>query len=288
MPTPARADVPLTLLTRVDPEYFRTLRIPVLAGRGFTGADGGDRNSVVVNEKLARHWWPLRPRLAVGHRIKFGGPYMEGPTYEIVGVVGDVSQSALDEGSSPEVYARGAEKRMVVMIRAAGDPARLIPMVRRELAALDRDVPAVSLLPLGRRMEATLDRRRFSTLLLGIFAALAVALTSVGIYGTLNYRVRTRQKEIAIRLALGAGRSEILRWAGWHATRTAALGIALGAFGCVGMSRLLKSLVFGIPAQNPFMFLAASGAVIAMAALAAMVPIWRATLVDPVRHLHDA
>jgi ABC-type antimicrobial peptide transport system permease subunit len=160
--------------------------------------------------------------------------------------------------------------------------------VRRELAALDRDVPAVSLLPLGRRMEATLDRRRFSTLLLGIFAALAVALTSVGIYGTLNYRVRTRQKEIAIRLALGAGRSEILRWAGWHATRTAALGIALGAFGCVGMSRLLKSLVFGIPAQNPFMFLAASGAVIAMAALAAMVPIWRATLVDPVRHLHDA
>ncbi len=118
MPAPARADVPLTLLTKVDPDYFRTLRIPLLAGRGFTAADRGDSRVVMVNERLARHWWPEQPQLAVGHRIKFGGPYMEGPTCEIVGVVGDVRQAALDIEASSEIYVRGAQKGMVVMVRA--------------------------------------------------------------------------------------------------------------------------------------------------------------------------
>jgi putative ABC transport system permease protein len=175
------------------------------------------------------------------------------------------------------------------MIRArARDPAALVPAVRRELGSLDRNVPVVSLMPFTLRMAATLERRRFSTLLLEIFAALAVALSSVGIYGILNYWMGMRQKEIAIRMALGARRSDILRWAGRHIVQIPTLGITLGAFGCWGTARLLKSMVFGISAKNPLMLVAASGVVVAMVALAAGVPVWRATRVDPIRHLHDA
>ncbi|HXJ44830.1 MAG TPA: FtsX-like permease family protein, partial [Bryobacteraceae bacterium] len=287
MPSPAPANVPLTLLTRVDRGYFRTTRIPLLAGRGFTDLDRDGGSEAVVNEKLARRWWPEAPQLAVGHRIKFGGPYMKGPTLDIVGVVGDVNQAALDEKSLPEVYVKGAQRGMVVMVRAAGDPVGLIPAVRRELTSLDRNVPIVSIQPFSLRMAATLQRRRFNTLLLGIFATLAVALTATGIYGVFNYWVRARQKEIAIRMALGAPRSEILQWTGWHMLRIAAPGLALGAIGCWGASRVLKSMVFGISAGNPLTFLAASGAVIAMAVLVAIIPVWGAARIDPIRHLHE-
>lgn len=284
MLTPGPADVPLTLLTRVDPDYMQTVRMKLLAGRGFTEADR-DARAVVVNESLARRWWPERPQLAVGHRIKFGGPYMDGPTREIVGVVGDVSQSGLDVRSFSEIYVRGAQRGTVVMIRAMGDPSGLIPAVRREVASLDRNVPIVSLVPFRQRMQATLARRRFYTLLLGIFAALAVAPTLVGLYGILNYWVTTRQKEIAIRMALGAGRSQIVQWTGRHVVRIAALSITLGAAGCWGTSQFLRSMVFGISEQNPWMFLAASGALFALAILTASVPICRATRVDPICHL---
>lgn len=289
MPPPDRADVPLTLLSSVDPAYFHTMGIPLLAGRSFTDRDrDSGPGVVVVNEKLARHWWPAKPQLAVGHPIKFGGPYMEGSTYEIAGVVGDVRQSALDVAPFSEVYVTGAQKAMVVLIRASGDPARLIPAVRRELASIDRNVAVQSLRPFEQWMGATLERRRFSTLLLGIFATLAVTLSSVGIYGILNYWVSLRQKEIAIRLTLGAQRLAILRWAGWHAMRLVAMGIAAGVFGCWGASQWLKNMVFGISARNPAMLLVSAAAVIALAALAAAVPAYRATQVDPIRNLHDA
>ena len=288
MPTRARADVPLALLTKVDQNYFRTIRIPLRAGRSFNEADRDNGRAVIVNEKLALHWWPEQPQLAVGHRIKFGGPYMPGRTCEIVGVVGDVSQSGLDVESFSEIYVKGTSPGMVVMIRAhTSDPAALVPAARRALESLDRNVPVVSLLPFSSRMAGTLERRRFSTILLEIFAALAVALSSVGIYGILNYWMGMRQKEIAIRMALGAGRSHILRWTGMHIALMAALGISLGAVGCWGTSRLLRNMVFGISAKNPLMLVAAAGVVLAMVALAAGVPVWRATRVDPIRHLHD-
>jgi ABC-type antimicrobial peptide transport system permease subunit len=213
---------------------------------------------------------------------------MEGPTCQIVGVVGDVNQAGLDVESFSEIYVKGSQNGMVVMVRAAGEPAGLIPAIRRELASLDPNVPIVSIQQLQMRMEATLERRRFSTLLFGIFAGLAVILTAVGIYGSLNYWVATRKKEIAIRMALGARRSEILWWTGWHVSRIAAAGIALGTIGCLGASRLLGSMVFGISASNPLTLLAACLAVIALASLAACVPIWRATRVDAIHHLRDA
>jgi putative ABC transport system permease protein len=290
-PAPARADVPLSLFNTADVAYFHTMRMRLLAGRGFTDADrqGGQR-VVVINEELARKWWTT-PQLAVGRQIKIGGPYMEGPTDEIVGVVGNVSQMGLDTAPLPEVYfafSQKAQEGMTVMIRTTGDPAPLIPTVRRRVASIDRSVPIQSAQLFETRLGATLERRRFSTLLLGLFAALAMILAAVGIYGVLNYWVSVRQKEIAIRLAVGAQRSAILGWVGGHAMRLVGLGIALGGFGGWGASRWLKSMVFGVSERNPAMMLAAGAIVIGIATLAACVPLWRTTRVDVVRNLHDA
>jgi putative ABC transport system permease protein len=288
-PVPSRSDVPLSLLNIADSAYFRTMRMPLLAGRGFTDADRkGGAPVAVINEEIARKWWRT-PREAVGYQVKLGGPYMAGPVYQIVGVVGNVSQMGLDEPPMPELYfpfSQRPNSAMVVMIRTTGDPTSLIPAVRHRAVAIDRNVPIQSLRPFEKWLGATLERRRFSTLLLGVFAALAMILAAVGIYGVLNYWVGVRQNEIAIRLALGAQQSAILRWAASHALRLAAVGIALGALGGWVASRWLKDMVFGISAENPGTMLVAGAAVISIALLAASVPLWRATQVDAVRNLH--
>jgi putative ABC transport system permease protein len=159
---------------------------------------------------------------------------------------------------------------------------------RRQVSALDRNVPIQSLRTAEDWLGATLDRRRFSTLLLGLFGLLAIILASVGIYGVLNFWVSARQREIAIRLAVGAQRSTIMRWAGLHATRLAVIGIVLGTLGAWSAARWLESLVFGVKAHNPLMMFLAGGAVIAIAALAASIPLWRATHTDAVRNLREA
>jgi predicted lysophospholipase L1 biosynthesis ABC-type transport system permease subunit len=244
----------------------------------------------VVNEEVARKWWPT-PQMAIGQQIKMGGPYMEGPTLEIVGVTGNVSQTGLDTAPLPEIYfpfSQRADEGMVVMIRIAGDPSALLQTVRHHVGLMDRNLPIQSLQTMETRLGAKLERRRFSTLLLTLFAALAMSLAAVGIYGVLNYWVTMRQKEIAVRLALGAQRSAILRWAGSHAVWFAAVGIVLGAFSAWGASRFLNNMVFGVSVTDPGVMVAASATVIAIAALAASIPLWRATRVDAVSNLHDA
>jgi ABC-type antimicrobial peptide transport system permease subunit len=159
---------------------------------------------------------------------------------------------------------------------------------RRRVSELDRNIPILSLQTAEDWLGATLDGRRFSTLLLGLFGALAIVLASVGIYGVLNYWVSARQREIAIRLAIGAPRSSILRWAGLHAARLAALGVVLGAIGAWNAARWLQSLVFGVNAHSLLMMLIAGAAVIAIAAIAASLPVWRAMHTDPIRNLHEA
>lgn len=290
-PTPSRDDVPLTLFNIADVNYFRVAGMKLLAGRSFSQADGPSGTPVaIINERLARDAFS-DPRLAIGKHLKFGGPYNEGPTLEIVGVVANISQEGLDEERSPSFYYLFSQKpgsAMVVIMRTNGDPAQWMNVARRQVAAFDRNVPIQSLKPVEAWLGATLDRRRFATLLLGLFGALAIALAAVGIYGVLNYWVSARQKEIAIRLAVGAPRAAILRWAGSHAMRLAAIGIALGSLGAWGASRWLKSLVFGVSAESPWMMLLAAATVVAISAIAASLPVWRATQTDPVRNLHEA
>ncbi len=263
----------------------------MLAGRGFKETDReGAPRVAVVNETLARHWWPEAPERAVGHPLKLGGPYLNGDTYDIVGVVGSAAQTGLDKKPEAEVhlaFAQSPSTAAVVMLRTEGDATRLIPTVRRGLAALDPNVAVQSLRPFEEWMGETLTRRRFGTWLLGIFAALAAALSAVGIYGVLNYWVGVRQREIAIRLAVGAQGAEIARWTGWHVFLQVGPGIALGVLGCWGASRWLGSVVFGVSAQDPAVLAAAAFTVMAVASLGASVPVWRATRVDVIEKLRN-
>jgi putative ABC transport system permease protein len=287
-PAPKRGDVPISLFNTADVDYFRTMHIPIREGRAFTAADrAGAPLVAVVNEAIARQWWPRET--AVGRRIKVGGPYMPGPVYEIIGVAGNVSQMGLDTQPEPEIYvpfAQQPSQAMVLMFRTAGDPETIGPAVRRSIAAIDPNLPIESLRPFTKAIGATLDRRRFSTMLLALFALLAMVLAAVGIYGLLSFWVSAREDDIAIRMALGAQRWAIVRWTGLEALRLALAGVALGALAGWWASRAIESQVFGVPARSPLTIAWAAGAVMALAALASALPVWRATRVNVVERLH--
>jgi putative ABC transport system permease protein len=289
-PEPAQGEVPVAFYTSADSAYFHAMRIPVLEGRGFIDADRADSPRVaVVNKVLAERGWPNES--AVGHRIKFGGPYLDGPTLEIVGVCGNVGQIALDVSAEPEMYlpfAQQPSSAMEVMIRTSGDPEQLSGTVRRFVSQADRNLPIQSLQAFEKTVAGTLQRRRFSTMLLTLFAALAVILAVVGIHALLSYWVSVREKDIAIRLALGARPSSILRWVGSQALRLIAAGIAVGTVAAWAAARWLESMLFGVSPRNLTNFLTAAVVLVALAALATALPAWRALRVDPIRKLRDA
>ncbi len=290
-PAPAQGEVPLSLFKISDAGYFRTLRIPLKAGRAFTGADQATSPKVaIVSETLARKWWD-RPESAVGRQIKYGGPYRPGDSYEIVGVVGNIRQMALDEDYVAEVYLPLTQRQnpsAVIMIRTGGDPSALTSLVRRTVSALDHNLPIQSLLPLEEKLGTTLARRRFSAVLLSAFSSLAALLAAVGVFGVLNYWVRIRRKEIAIRIALGASPASILGWVGLHASRLTAAGVALGVAGGWFASRWLSTMVFGVSTRDPQIMLIAATIALVVAALAASLPMLRAMSVEAARNLHDA
>jgi putative ABC transport system permease protein len=288
-PNPPRDQVPLSLFNMADPGYFRMMRIPIRQGREFNDTDrAGGPKIAVINETLARRWWPNEP--AVGHQIKFGGPYQEGDLLEIVGVAGDVRQYGRDAETEPEIYQpspQNVNSSATILVRATGDPSKLMPAIRARVAALDRNLPLRRFDTMEAALGAGLAQRRFSTLLLTLFAALAMLLAAVGIYGLLNYWVTSREPEIAVRLALGASPARILRWTSFHALRLAVAGVAIGAVGGWFAARLLRDMVFGIPAQSPATMAAAAAAVVALAFMSAAVPSWRAARVDAAQRLHQ-
>jgi len=290
LPAPARTDVPLALTNIAGPSYLKTIQARMLAGRGFAESDRkGAPLVAIVNEELARRWW-LAPQMAIGHHLKLGGPYQEGETVEIVGVVSNLSQAGLDQPAAPEVFfpfAQRAQSGMVVMVRTAGNASAFVPALRRHVSSLDPNIAIQSLRVFEERLGASLARRRFSTMLFGAFAALGIVLAAVGIYGVLNAWVSARQKEIAIRLAVGARGARILGWAGFHALRLALAGMALGATCAWAASRWLNSLVFGVSARDPAIFAAACGGILLLASAAAAGPLWKAMRVDAVRNLRE-
>ncbi|PYP71170.1 MAG: hypothetical protein DMD41_13310 [Gemmatimonadetes bacterium] len=276
----------------VSPGYFRTMRIPIRRGRGFIGADLTSGTAVLVNEAFVRAFWPgLDPigrqvtlHKAVQGRSDFGEPMPS----TVVGVVGDVHHFGLDTPPEPQVYVpftRNVWGHMMLVARAATAPAGLMTILPRTVRQVDPDIPMT--LGGGTSAVGTMDvtgglaSRELDTWLLGGFAAAALILAAIGIYGLLAYSVAQRRHEIGIRVALGASRGEVVRLVVEDGMRLAAIGIALGAGGALALTRLLAALLYGIGASDPGTFAAAATLLSLVALLACYVPARRATRVDP-------
>jgi putative ABC transport system permease protein len=280
-----RADQPRTNYSWTEPGYFRTLGIPLLRGRDFTERDDLKATPVVIiNETLARNFFPHRD--PIGLRIKPGisNGYKESPMREIVGVVGDVKLNGLTAPAGPQVYVPVAQSplgNMIVVVHTEIDPLSVAPTVRKEVAAMDKDLPIYGVKTLDQYLGESVAQPRFDTSLVGIFAALALALAAVGLYGVVSYSATLRTHEIGVRVALGAQKGDVLELVVGQAFKLALIGVAIGIAGALMLTRFLSSLLYGVRPTDPLTFIAVSMILTSVALMAGYIPARRATKVDP-------
>ncbi|MGO9268945.1 MAG: ADOP family duplicated permease [Terriglobia bacterium] len=264
--------------------YFRTLQIPLLAGREFTEQDAaGSLPVAVINQTMARAFWPHQD--PIGKHIMPGAPRPGAAWLTIVGVVGDVKSAALDVASIPQMYrplSQHPVRTMALVIRTSADPMSVISEVRRQLFALDKDRPLYHVAAMEQIVSDSVAPRRFDLLLLGVFAALALALAAVGIYGVMSYSVAQRTHEIGVRLALGARRGDVLRLVARQGLTLALAGIAIGLVASLALTRLISGLLFSVRATDPITFAGVSLLFACVALVASFIPAHRATRVDPI------
>jgi putative ABC transport system permease protein len=268
----------------VSPDYFPALGIPLMRGRNFNDHDRLTSVPVtLINETFARRYFPNED--PIGKRIKVGGPERPtAPWMEIIGVVGDTKYSSLGGAFEPARYqsfAQVAWNGLHLVVKAAGDPMQLVPALRREVAALDKDVPLDSIRTMNDAMQQAVSAPRFRTMLLATFAALALVLAAIGIYGVMSYAVTRRRREIGIRLSLGARRLDVLKLVIADGLTLAAIGIALGLLGAFAGTRVLGTLLYEVEPTDPATFVLLPVFLFAVAAIACYVPAYRATQVDP-------
>lgn len=263
--------------------YFETMQIPLLKGRLFNDQDTPDKPQVIlVDEFMAEQLWPNQDPL--GKRVSFGDLASKPEWATVVGVVGRIKQYTLDSDSRIALYLPQSQhtgRAMNVVIRSANNPASLTAAVKSELHELDRDLPMYRVLTMEQRVAESLARRRFSTVLLGLFAAFALALATIGIYGVMAYLVSQGTREIGIRMALGASQSGILRLIVRQGTVLAVCGVGLGLAASFALSRLVSGLLFGVQPTDPLTFAAIAVLLILVAMLASYLPARRAARIDP-------
>jgi putative ABC transport system permease protein len=265
----------------VSPTYFTAMRIPLLKGRLFTDADAaGAPRVALINETMARKMWPGEDPL--GQRLRMGID-SDAPR-EIVGVVGDVRHYGLDQDVTMQMYDPVRQRPMSGMsfvLKTSVDPASLAPAARRAVLAADPEQPVSDVRTMREVVEATTAQRRFSLLLLGVFAGIALLLAAVGIYGVVGYSVAQRTHEIGVRMALGARRGEILGLVLRQGMALALLGVGVGLVGALALTRLIAGLLFGVSASDPLTFAATAVLLSGVALLATFIPAHRATRVEP-------
>ncbi|HEY7481571.1 MAG TPA: ABC transporter permease [Gemmatimonadales bacterium] len=270
--------------------YFQTLRIPLLAGRFYDGGDRPDGERVaVISQSLADRFWE-RGR-AIGARITLGDPRdPEAVWMTIVGVAGDVRHERLSEQGYPQLYlpfSQAPTRSVVLTVRTQGEPAALIPALRRSLASLDPELPLADVATLDERKAASLARPRINASVLAGFALAALVLASVGIYGVVAYGVVQRTRELGIRMALGAGGGTLLRMVIRQGMRPVLAGMALGVAGALTGGWVLRSLLFGVGAADPATFVAVTCFLVAVALAAIYLPARRAAQSDPMVALRN-
>jgi putative ABC transport system permease protein len=277
----------------VTPDYFGTMRIPMRQGRAFEDRD--DRSApgaIIINETIAKQVWPNGD--AIGQRVLLGGGSVDSTWRTVVGVVGDVRHRGLDVAPRPEMYmpeaqwpggTGTAQRSLYLAIRTSGDPALLANPLRATLRAIDPDVPLAEVQTMSDALGSWAAERKLTMLIVTLFAALALTLGAVGIYGLMAHLVAERTREIGIRIALGAVPGEILRLLGRQGTAMAATGIALGLVGSLAATRLLGGMLFQVRPTDPPTFAGTAIVIAVVAAIASLIPAIRATRVDPVEAL---
>jgi putative ABC transport system permease protein len=264
-------------------DYFRAMSVPLVRGRYFTDRDTEDAPGVaIVDESMARKYWPGED--PIGKRITFeGGP--ENPRWrEIVGIVGHVRHRGLEGESRVQYYVPYRQRpvsNMFLVAQATGDPTQIAGAVRGAIRALDADLPVYRVTTMERLVADSLAQRRFAMLLLGVFAALALVLAAVGLFGVIAYVVTRRTHEIGVRLALGAQRADVLRLVLGHGMGMALVGVGIGLVAAFALARLISGLLYGVSATDPLTFVGVGLLLVGVAFLASYIPARRATRVDP-------
>jgi len=272
---------------RADEGYFEAMGIPLLEGRTFQRGDGAEGfRAVVVDEAFAKQWWPNGS--ALGRRLGRNGPDDE--WWEIVGVVGVVRQESLEAEPQPTVYftttmgpagSPAPTRTLDLVVKTAGDPLQVIPVLRRELRDLNPRIPLSNPRTMQDVFDSATARTSFTMAMLGAASGIALLLGLVGIYGVVSYIVSQRTREIGVRIALGASAPSVRRMVVRQGIALAGAGVGLGLVAAGAMSTVMKSLLFGVSATDPLTYAAVAAALVAVAVLASWLPASRAAGVDP-------
>src|SRR5262245_1634188 len=278
----------------VTPRYFNAMEIPLVKGRVFSESDRKDSQQVaIINEAMARRYWPGADPL--GKRLSFvmeafefqrDGPPKLIPSRlrEIVGVVADIRHTRLEEKPVPELYIpfeQQPQAATAVVVRTAADPLSLIGPIRQAVLSLDKDQPISYVKTMTQYLSASVAKPRFNFLLMSVFAALALVLAMVGVYGVVSFAVARRTREIGIRMALGAQRRDALKLVIKQGMWPTLIGLGIGLTAAAGLTRLMKNLLFEVSATDPMTFAMIALLLTGVALLACYLPALRATKVDP-------
>ena len=278
------SDPPVAYYNGISPDYFQTMMVPLLKGRGFSDRDvRGSQNVAIVNSTLARRYFGGEGE-AIGRRISLEDNPKEEDWVTIVGVAGDTKPRELRSEPVAELYMpydQQPERGISLMIRYRDGGAGVAAAVRSEVLALDKDQPVYSIRTLDSVLSESVAAPRFRTLLLGVFAGMALILAGVGIYGVISYAVSQRTQEIGIRMALGARTTDVLKLVVKGGMILVLIGVAIGLAGAFALTRLLTTLLFGVTPTDAAIFATVSVGLIVVALFACFIPARRATKVDP-------
>jgi putative ABC transport system permease protein len=273
---------PMIQHTVVTPGYFHTLGIPLLMGRDFTERDSKDAEKVtIVDERLAREYWPNEN--PIGKRVRFGPPEDNEPWHTVVGVVGAVRHARLDMEIRKSVYLPHLQIPVsgMSLVVQAKNPASLVGALRGQIREMDPDLPVVDLMMMEEVVSQSVWQNRLYAILFSAFAVIALLLAAVGIYGVMSYSVTQRTQEIGIRMALGAQLKDVLQLVVTGGLVLSLIGVAVGIAGALALTRLLRTLLFGVTPTDAVTFIAVSLVLLFVALLACYIPARRATKVDP-------
>jgi predicted permease len=285
------SDEPSEKLSIVTPDYFRAMRIPVLSGRAFTPRDDYRRTPVItVNQRFAKKYFPGENPIGKHIQSDLGDGELKSPMREVVAVVGNIKRQSLTEDPAPAYYlpyAQAVITSPTLAIRTAGDPWQLANAVRSQVAGLDAGVPLYRVGTLEETVYKAAGQPRFQTLLLACFAGMALLLSAVGLYAVLSYLVAQRTREIGLRMALGAQRSDVMRWILRRGLALASAGLMAGLAASSLLTRYLAKMLYRVEPFDPLTLAAVSVLLLAVSLTASALPAHRASRVDPMNTLRE-